>query len=499
MPGFVATHTLAVVVQTHSASACLFVAFACLTQGPVAAQSPPAREKELPVPGEVFEVAGRPAFLILPAKGSAAPSRPWVWYAPTLPGLPSAAERWMFEKFLAAGIAVAGIDVGESYGSPAGRALYSALHKELVQKRGLARRACLLARSRGGLMLYNWAAEHPHFVACVAGIYPVCDLVSYPGLAKACGAFEMTEAQLAASLRAHNPIDRLAPLAAVGVPIFHIHGDSDRVVPLAANSAQVQQRYTELGGTMGLETVAGRGHDMWRGWFESQALVDFVVTHARTAGTLAATGTTRGVIDVASNVRPVDAVQLVGPKGSQMVPENEGEKSQWLFADGVLTASSAWDSVVTPQAYRDFRMHVEFNVNEVKDDNPEARGNSGVYLQQRYELQILDSFGVPPEAYKDSFSGSLYRLKKPDRIANKKPGEWQTFDIAFRAARYDGDLKVENARITVYQNGALIHDDYEIPRKTGAGHAEGADPQPIKLQGHHNPVRFRNVWIAALQ
>lgn len=484
---------------THSASFGLVVAFACVIPGGSAAQSPPALEKELPLPGEVFEVAGRPAFLILPTTKSAAAPRPWVWYAPTLPGLPAAAEKWMFEAFLAAGIAIAGVDVGESYGSPAGRAIYSALHRELVTKRGLARRACLLARSRGGLMLYTWAAEHPHFVACIAGIYPVCDLVSYPGLAKACGAFEMTETQLAASLAAHNPIDRLAPLAAAGVPIFHIHGDSDRVVPLAANSAQVQQRYTELGGAMVLETVAGKGHDMWRGWFESQALVDFVVQHARTANTLAATGTTKGILDIEDDARPTNAVQLVGPEGSQMVPENENARSNWHFAEGVLTASSAWDSVVTPQAYRDFRMHVEFNVNEVDDTNPEARGNSGIYIQQRYELQILDSFGMPPEAYKDSFCGSLYRLKKPDRVANRKPGEWQTFDLAFRAARYDGDLKAENARITVYQNGELIHDDYELPRKTGAGHAEGPDPQSIKLQGHHNPVRFRNVWIERLQ
>lgn len=481
---------------TPSASFCLVVAFACVIPGGSAAQSSPALEKELPIPGEVFEVAGRPAFLILPTTKSATAPRPWVWYAPTLPGLPAAAEKWMFEAFLAAGIAIAGVDVGESYGSPAGRAVYSALHRELVTKRGLARRACLLARSRGGLMLYTWAAEHPHFVACVAGIYPVCDLVSYPGLARACGAFGMTEAQLAAVLQAHNPIDRLAPLAAVGVPIFHIHGDSDRVVPLAANSAALQRRYTEAGGNMVLETVPGRGHDMWRGWFESQALVDFVIGHARTAHTLAATGTTKGILDPANPVRPADAMQLVGPEGSRMVPEGEDETSKWVFADGVLTASSAWDSVVTPQAFGDFRMHVEFNVNEVNDTNPEARGNSGIYIQQRYELQILDSFGVPPEAYKDSFSGSLYRLKKPDRIANKKAGEWQTFDIAFRAARFDGDLKVENARLTVYHNGELIHDDYEIPRKTGAGQAEGPDPRPIKLQGHHNPVRFRNVWIA---
>jgi len=90
----------------------------------------------------------------------------------------------MFQKFLQAGLAVAGLDVGESYGSPTGRALSTALYEELTQKRGLSKTPCLLARSRGGPMLYNWAVERPNSVACIARIYPVCDLNSYPGLAK---------------------------------------------------------------------------------------------------------------------------------------------------------------------------------------------------------------------------------------------------------------------------------------------------------------------------
>ena len=211
-------------------------------------------------------------------------------------------------------------------------------------------------------------------------------------------------------------------------------------------------------------------------------------------------GTTRGIIDIENPERPAEAVQLVGDSGHQMVPEKPGSESRWVFGDGVLTASPVWDSVVTKEPYRDFRMHLEFNVNEVPDaKDPEKDGNSGVYIQQRYEIQILNSFGVEPDDYKASYCGSLYRLKKPDRIANKPAGEWQRFDIVFRAARYAGDTKVENARITAYQNGQLIHDDFEIPRKTGAGMKEGPEPLPIKLQGHHNPVRFRNVWIQKLE
>jgi len=237
--------------------------------------------KQLPIQGEVFTVAGRMAFLILPAKTDPDEATPWVWYAPTLQGLPGKAETWMFDQFLAKGIAIAGVDVGESYGSPRGRALYSALYRELVDKRGLSKKACLLARSRGGLMLYNWAVEHPACVACIAGIYPVCNLSSYPGLARACSAYDLTEAQLGASLSEHNPIDRLAPLAAARVPIFHIHGDTDTVVPLDRNSAVVKTRYDSLGGPMTLELVKGQGHNMWPGWFHSQALVDFVIANAR--------------------------------------------------------------------------------------------------------------------------------------------------------------------------------------------------------------------------
>lgn len=240
-----------------------------------------AATKKLPVAGEVFTIQGKTAFLILPAKSKSDKSIPWVWYAPTLPGLPSSAETWMFEKFLEKGIAIAGVDVGESYGSPAGRAIFSALYKELVEKRGLAKRASMLARSRGGLMLYSWAADNPTSVACIAGIYPVCNISSYPGLSRACGAYGMTAEELAAKLTEHNPIDRLASLAKANVPIFHIHGDSDTVVPLAKNSGEVEKRYTKLGGKMKLEIVKGQGHNMWSGWFHSQALVDFVITHSK--------------------------------------------------------------------------------------------------------------------------------------------------------------------------------------------------------------------------
>ncbi len=234
-------------------------------------------QKSLPLPGESFKINGRDAFVILPKGWQRMKDIPWVWYAPTLKGLPAKAEVWMFERFLAAGVAIAGIDVGESYGSPAGRDQYSEFHSYLVDSRKFQIKPCLLARSRGGLMLYSWATENPQSVSGIAGIYPVCNIASYPGIEKANGAFEMTAAQLAADLEKYNPIDRLAGLAKAKVPIFHIHGDSDTVVPLEANSSIVAEKYKTLGGDMTLEVVEGQGHNMWSGWFESERLVDFVL------------------------------------------------------------------------------------------------------------------------------------------------------------------------------------------------------------------------------
>ena len=129
-------------------------------------------------------------------------------------------------------------------------------------------------------MLYCWAADNPDKVKCATGIYPVCNIASYPGIARACGAYGLNAEQLKAELTKHNPIDRLAPLAKAKIPIHHIHGDSDRVVPLELNSGELAKRYKELGGDMTLEVVKGQGHNMWTGWFKSQALVDFLIRHA---------------------------------------------------------------------------------------------------------------------------------------------------------------------------------------------------------------------------
>ncbi|MFM7103240.1 MAG: sialate O-acetylesterase, partial [Verrucomicrobiota bacterium] len=155
---------------------------------------------------ETFLAGGRPAFVFLPEKREA--RQPWVFYAPNLPGLPDEAERWMHEQFLAAGVAVAGVDVGEAYGSPGAQEAQEALYRVVRRRFGFAPKACVLGRSRGGLIVAGWAGSHPERVSGLAGIYPVFDVRSYPGLARAAGAYGLGADELSARLARLNPVAR---------------------------------------------------------------------------------------------------------------------------------------------------------------------------------------------------------------------------------------------------------------------------------------------------
>jgi pimeloyl-ACP methyl ester carboxylesterase len=226
-------------------------------------------------------------FVILPGKPAADGSRPWIWYAPTFVqpagGMPDPSHAWLFERLLARGFAIAGVDVGESYGSPAGRAVYTGFHRAVVAHYRLSPKACLLPQSRGGLMLYNWAAEHPEAVQCVGGIYTVCDPSSWPGLKQSCPAYGMTDAELKKHLAEHNPIDRLAPLAKAKIPILHVHGDVDALVPLDRNSGELVKRFRALGGDAELIVIKGKGHEVCDEFFKNQALLDFFLRQGKAA------------------------------------------------------------------------------------------------------------------------------------------------------------------------------------------------------------------------
>lgn len=239
--------------------------------------------KKLVLPGEAFRVEGRPAFILWPEESLRKTPQPWVFYAPTLAGYPDEHEKWMHQQFLSAGVAVAGIDVGEGYGSPAARKLFDAFYDQMTAQRGLAKKPCLLGRSRGGLWVTSWACDHPERFAGLAGIYPVFDFRTYPGLDKAAPAYEMTAAELEQQLDKHNPIARMSVLAKAKVPALMIHGDEDVVVPLKENSATFAETYKAHGAEDAVTVIVakGQGHNFWEGFFRCQELVDFTIARAK--------------------------------------------------------------------------------------------------------------------------------------------------------------------------------------------------------------------------
>jgi hypothetical protein len=160
-----------------------------------------------------------------------------------------------------------------------------------------------------------------------------------------------------------------------------------------------------------------------------------------------------------------------------------------LTEDGLLMPG-----VTSKQLFQDFSLHLEFKLPYMPAARGQARGNSGCYLQGRYEVQILDSFGLEG---KNNECGGIYEVKDPDVNMCLPPLAWQTYDIDYTAARYDSTgNKTAQARATVRHNGVVVHDNIELPRATrGAPLKEGPEAGPVYLQDHRNPVRFRNIWL----
>ena len=159
----------------------------------------------------------------------------------------------------------------------------------------------------------------------------------------------------------------------------------------------------------------------------------------------------------------------------------------------------------TKKVFGDFQLHLEFWVPKTPPGTPEqARGNSGVYLQGRYEVQILDSFGRTLRGQNDA--GAIYEIQDAGQNASLPPETWQRYDIKFRAARFEGGKKVQDARVSVFWNGQVVHENTVIPRPTRLGTPEvGAEVDaagiltgPIVFQDHGYRVRFRNVWLEPL-
>jgi hypothetical protein len=179
------------------------------------------------------------------------------------------------------------------------------------------------------------------------------------------------------------------------------------------------------------------------------------------------------------------------------VKTNGKDKPTWKLLDkGVMEVKGG--NIMTRQKYDGhFKLHVEFRVPYMPKAKGQGRGNSGVYVQGRYEVQILDSYGLPS---KNNDCGAIYEVAAPRVNACKAPTVWQSYDIEFHAPRCEGGKKVEPARMTVWHNGVKIHDNVKIPTdntRAGMG-GDPCKPGPIMLQDHGNPVQFRNIWLLPL-
>ena len=164
------------------------------------------------------------------------------------------------------------------------------------------------------------------------------------------------------------------------------------------------------------------------------------------------------------------------------------------FQGGRLTKCGLlMEGVTSKQKFGSFTIHLEFRTPFMPAARGQGRGNSGFYAQGRYEVQILDSFGLKG---KNNECGGIYSVSDPAVNMCLPPLAWQTYDVDFTAAEYKDGKKVKNARMTVRHNGVVVHKDVEVPRTTtGAPVREGMEPGPIFLQNHGCPVRFRNIWV----
>lgn len=198
----------------------------------------------------------------------------------------------------------------------------------------------------------------------------------------------------------------------------------------------------------------------------------------------------------ADEQKPSDAVVLFdGRDLSQWVKTDGGEPAPWRVENGYMEVRGG--NIRTRQAFGDCQLHVEFWLPLMADATGQARANSGVYLQGRYEVQVLDSYGLKSGG---DDCGAIYGVAAPTVNACRPPRQWQSYDIIFRAPKFDdkGEM-TDKARMTVLHNGVLIHENVELSAITTASTpGDPKAPGPVMLQDHGNAVRYRNIWIRPL-
>jgi hypothetical protein len=207
---------------------------------------------------------------------------------------------------------------------------------------------------------------------------------------------------------------------------------------------------------------------------------------------------------------PADAIVLFDGKDlDQWVSSSDRSPAGWTVADGVLTVDKALGNIETKRSFRDYQLHLEWRIPADITGSGQARGNSGVFLastgprDQGYEVQILDSY--ENATYVNGQAASVYKQHPPLANASRKPGEWQAYDIVWRAPLFGADgALVTPANVTVIHNGVLVQDHAVLAGETvyiGKPSYKAHGPAPIKLQAHGDPsapISFRNIWVREL-
>lgn len=194
-----------------------------------------------------------------------------------------------------------------------------------------------------------------------------------------------------------------------------------------------------------------------------------------------------------------DASRWVSAKTRSAVPAN-APPVPWKIENGYMEVVPGTGDIATKEKFGDVQLHVEWAAPAVVKGTSQGRGNSGVFLQSRYEVQVLDSFENP--TYADGQASAIYGQWPPLVNASRRPGEWQSYDIVFEAPKFEGEKLIKPAYLTVFHNGVLVQNHREVLGPTVHRALPKYAPQPaedsLALQNHGNPVRYRNIWIRRL-
>lgn len=198
---------------------------------------------------------------------------------------------------------------------------------------------------------------------------------------------------------------------------------------------------------------------------------------------------------------PADAIVLFNGKDFSAWNGKGGKVIEWTIAEGAMTVKGGSGEITSKQGFGDCQLHIEWRTPAVVKGEGQGRGNSGIFLMGKYELQVLDSYNN--KTYSNGQAGSIYKQLVPLVNASKAPGEWQTYDIIFTAPRFAADGRLQSqARITVIHNGVLIQNNQSIWGGTEyigiAEYKPHSMKEPLVLQDHGDAVSFRNIWIREL-